>query len=341
VYLILFPMRTGSEIAVLRHWAADTYSAVATDSGAPVVSVVTADALAYFDADGQLTFRTPRAYSVAATSSRFINASQNPDQLVLQRADGSFVGTIPDSGYPAAVDDTLFVLGPEGSYLKAIEDDSSVGWQVQTPAVVTSLAVDSGLMAAGLLSGGVLAVASDGTQFPVEGSDTLGRTVFGVGVHAASRSISVVAGHVESTLTVFQRIEESFVPTLRVPALAEIGAQVYVGFTPSGRHVVTGDQGVRVVNSETGESTSLHSDLRLTNVAFSPTEDFHLAFLTGDDEDPQHGFQKPGELLLFDPDGLLLARVRFWAGSSTLSAAERRMFLHRDSRLLCFEVLVE
>ena len=345
-YLLIFPIPAGEELVIQRAWSVGAESApVVSGSRTPdaaLVPVAFLDSFSYLTEAGAVIHRGPIAYGVALGERGYISFGRDPDQLVLQDTDGSFLATIPQSGYPQFSGDGLFVRSGGDTIVTAYSPVGDPRWRQQLGGPVSSIRADGGLSVLGLLSGGIVVVDDSGESIGVEGIDNpYLLTVYGSDIHGPSGSVAVVYGPADPALFLYQLRAGRLVPSLRVDLHESPGTSIAVAVTADGQQVIFDDHGVRIVQVVSGAQSSVAARYPLRQIETASGSGLVTTLGVGKERDPQHGFKFPAELIIFDHDGVSPVRIPFGADRVSLTAVNGSNYLSLDNRVLKFTVGVE
>ena len=120
-----------------------------------------------------------------------------------------------------------------------------------------------------------------------------------------------------------------------------IDSLMAVEMTLDGQHVIFDDHGIRVVHIASGTEFELSVRYPLLEIETGMGSGLVATLGLGDERDPQRGFRHPAELVLFDHDGVVPARVAFPADRAFLRAVDGISYVGVDDRVLRFSVGVE
>ncbi|MEE8440481.1 MAG: hypothetical protein V3S41_02075 [Spirochaetia bacterium] len=345
-YLLVFPILTGRELVIQRSWAVPVASApVVSDSvrtAGVLLPVRFDDSFAYVSDDGAVIYRGAITYRVALAGRGFISFGRTPDQLVLQNPDGSYLATIPQSGYPQFIGAGLFVMSGRDTVVTAYSLGGEPRWRESLEGPLSSICADGGITVLGLLSGGIVAIDDTGERIDIEGVDNrYAITVYGSAIHALSGTVAAVLGPTDPALVLYDLRNNRFTPSLRIDLRGNPSSSMAVEMTRDGQYVVFDDRGVRMVRVASGAESAVPTRYPLeqieTGVGFGLVATLGL----GEERDPQRGFRLPAEFVLFDHDGVVPVRAAFSADRAFLSTTDGNSYLGIDDRVLRFKMGVE
>ena len=346
VYLLVFPILTGRELVIQRSWAVSAASvAVVPDSALSagvLLPVRLRDSFGYISDEGEVIYRGAITYSVALGGRGFISFGRVPDQLVLQNPSGSYLATIPQSGYPQFTGDGLFVTSGRDTIVTAYSPGGDLRWSEPLEGSLSSICADGGMTILGLLSGGMVAIDDSGERIAVEGAgNRYTLTVHGSAIHEASGTIAVVYGPTDPALVLYDLRNDRFIPSLRIDLRGNPGSSMAVEMTRDGQQVIFDDHGVRMVHVASGVESAVVASYPLQQIETGIGSGLVATLGFGEERDPQRGFRLPAELALFDHAGVIPVRVAFPADRAFLTTADGNSYLTVDDRVLRFSVGVE
>ena len=213
-YQFIFPLPMGREIAAVPVWTAPADGALAAYPGnaaARAAGFSLAGFLGYIDENGGILFREKVDYDAAVHDEFFVNYSALPRNLMTRSPDGTFIGTIGESGYPFIRGDRLFLLSADGFALSEWTVNGDLVWEKKFSSLIT--AVDAGPETAivGLLAGGVHLLGKDGAEIftsPAEGSRY--PVALQVGISGGDRILAAVSGIGPQKLSVFEKTPKEY-----------------------------------------------------------------------------------------------------------------------------------
>ena len=345
-YLLIFPIVTGRELVIHRSWAVSAASApVVSDSAqsaAALLPVRLQDSFGYISDEGEVIFRGAITYGVTLAGQGFISFGRVPDQLVLQSPDGSYLATIPQSGYPQFAGDGLFVKSGGDAVVTAYSLSGDLRWRERLEGPLSAISADGGITVLGLLSGGIVVIDDSGERMIVEGvGNKYALTVHGSAIHGPSGTVAAAYGPTDPALVLYYLRDGRFIPSLRIDLHGNPGSSMAVEMTRDGQHVVFDDHGVRVIHVVSGAEFTVPVRYPLGQIETGIGSGLVVTLGLGEERDPQRGFRLPAELVVFDHDGLIPVRAVFPADRVFLTAADGDGYLGVDDRVLRFRVGVE
>ncbi len=345
-YLLVFPIVTGRELVIHRSWAVSTASASvipeSTAFAGAMLPVRLHDSFGYISDKGEVIFRGAVTYGVALSGQGFVSFGRAPDQLVLQSPDGSYLATIPQSGYPQFAGDGLFVKSGGDAVVTAYSPGGDLRWKEWLEGPLSSISADGGITVLGLLSGGLVVIDDSGKRMTVEGVGNKYRlTVHGSAIHGSSGTVAAAYGPTDPALVLYHLRDARFIPSLRIDLYGNPGSSMAVEITRDGKRVVFDDHGVRMVHVVSGAEFAVPVRYPLQQIETGIGSELVVTLGLGEERDPQRGFRLPAELVVFDYGGLIPVRAVFPADQAFLTAADGEGYLGIDDRVLRFRVGVE
>lgn len=347
-YLLLFPILAGSELVVRRSWAVPAASAAIVGAEGPTPSpdgllpVRLQESFGYISPGGEMIYRGAVTYGVALAGHGFISFGRTPDQLVLQNPRGSYLATIPQSGYPQFTGNGLYVKSANDTAVTAYSPGGDLRWSVSLEGPLSSIRADAGITVLGLLSGGIVAIDDSGERIAIEGVENrYALAVYGSAVHGASGTVVAVYGPADPALVVYDLRNDRFIPSLRIDLQNNPGSLMAVEITLDGRHVIFEDHGIRIVHTASGVESGVYAHFPVQEIETGIGSGLIATLGLGEERDPQRGFRHPAELIVFDHDGVVPVRVTFPADRAFLTAVGGISYVGVDDRVLRFSVGIE
>ena len=281
-YQFIFPYPLGKELLAVPGWTAETDAAAGTvqpDPGAKTAGYSLNGHVGYVDAGGAVRFRERIGYGAAVHDEFFISYTALPRNLMVRRADGGFLGTIPGSGYPFIRGERLFLISPEGFALSEWTVNGDLEWESKFPALITTVDAGRSAVAIGFLDGGFRVIGEDGAEIfvspPAKGNYPV---TLQTAVTGDDRYVASVGGIGPQKLSVFEKTGKTYRLLVSRDLSSDFRRPVKGGFFTSSHYFVTeqpGGAGVFDPRSKRFAAVSLPGTVRA--LAESPAQELLLA----------------------------------------------------------------
>lgn len=340
-YLLFFSVPTVKEPVLVPRWAMDlNQTPVSADSpprGQALVDFRIADRFGYVDWEGQLYYQGRVQHDVALSVQGFINFSsvQTEEQsLVFFGPGGKFIRSYQLTGYPLLSRDgsRLFILHNDGLGLKEVDATGTILWQLDFPAVITTLAISGGRLLLGFSNGLLQLIDNTGAivyEYKRQGSRI--SIVMGCALAEEGKRIALVTGLDPQVVVYLEKDDDQYREILLAEVAPPLRREVFVDF------------------SNDAELIFVETEIGLMHYRIDTKKSYTLAF------PGQYRFQGQAEdgayfsllsavgnhycLQLFRRDNELISQDYFSAAKAVSFLKDNRIILGQDNSLLKFDLV--
>lgn len=327
LFIFAVPRDQPSEYTLERRWVCSLDGEPPQAGGEDLVPFVLGARFGYVTKSGELAHLEPVRHGVAVSDGVYANYGNVVQNLVLQRPGGRIVAGLGPTGYPIFRSGRLLTIGSLGTRLSEWDIESGLLWRRQFDSLITALAADGDLLAAGLLSGSVVLVGRDGSVVGrLEPGQSSIAAVYGVDLSGSGAA--VVSGLDPQLLSVYARSEDGWVQTVVRRLSSRFVRPVFVDLLEDVVYYET-EAGVGMARGPEWEQHDL--PVRGNLVSGIPNVGPGLAgFVTRNGATVR--------LILVDSAGTAVVESDFAADAIWLGASGGDAYLGLDSAIVCFSI---